>query len=300
MKKPAFTFLVLCGAVVLTGGKFPLKPPPKNGIAPFAQPPRPNHLPIVNRAVLRPIPPPSTRSGVGVPNHKERSKELGNRLAALIKDKEHPIRKPTEKQLHELEKRVRDLAHERELFEKQEIKLRGEHKEKQLGELARRLAKLQEEEDRIERRIHIEERLKGLTGRDRRFHERLLTFDLPGDPRSLEMVPCKPAHPTLVTNLLNNDDKWQKHEDCFYNRDYYYHFDQFVKTYNDYPTRHGRKASWGWYYPGRKHEHWAYVGYFPGYESYLHYDPFLEKFFYWSNKAQAYYPVDYVPDGDYE
>jgi hypothetical protein len=109
--------------------------------------------------------------------------------------------------------------------------------------------------------------------------------------------------PPKMNPLLFYQDKRHWHrdgdKDAYDNVEYVLDYDVFYRKFADYHRTHGREEKWGWYYPGREHHHWSHIAYFPAYCTYLYYEPFLRKYYYWNRPHNAYYPVDYAPDGIY-
>jgi hypothetical protein len=62
-----------------------------------------------------------------------------------------------------------------------------------------------------------------------------------------------------------------------------------------YNRVHGVRFSGGYYYPGRRHPHWAYRAWDARHHRYNYYDPYLRCYYYWYAPGGCWYPVTYCP-----
>jgi hypothetical protein len=69
--------------------------------------------------------------------------------------------------------------------------------------------------------------------------------------------------------------------------------------YANYNVKYGTKFSYGYYYPGRYHNHWSNYCWSGSYGCNLYYDPCCSNWYYWCTPASCYYPVSYCPYGTY-
>jgi hypothetical protein len=67
----------------------------------------------------------------------------------------------------------------------------------------------------------------------------------------------------------------------------------------NYFVTYSRKASFGYFFPGRVHTHWTRRVFSDYYGCYTYYCPFSTSWYYWCEPFGCYYPVTYCPTGIY-